>query len=257
MRCLCFLVCVSAHGQLIAALKPETVREFDAYMATVDQEVQQRLHGKRAFLWIDEHPDQKKLAESGEVITYALTGPDGRDASHGIIHDWVGDIYLRGVKLDNVRDFLLDSPRHPSVYHDVVRAKILSQADHHSVTQLRFFKKKYLTVVLDVQFNNHWQELGLDRWFMDSRSEKVTEIRDAGTPSETALPPGTGHGFMWRMNSLWSLRQDAGGTWVELRSITLSRDTPFGLGWIIRPLIRSFPGDTIHATLEATQRALK
>ena len=257
MRCFCFLLCVAAHGQLIAALKPETVREFDSYQATVDQEIQQRVRGQRSFLWIDEHPDLKRQAENGEVVTYALTGPDGRGVTSGIVHDWVGDIYLRGVKMDTIRSFLLDTPRHPAVYHDVTQAKILSHNGNHSVTLLRFLKKKYLTVVLDVQFSNTWQDAGTDRWFMDARSEKVTEVRDAGTPQEAALPPGTGHGFMWRMNSEWLLRQDAGGTWVELRSVTLSRDTPRGLGWIIRPLIRNFPGDTIHATLEATQRGMK
>lgn len=257
MKYLALLLSIAAHGQLMAALKPETVREFDAYMATVDQEMRQRLAGQRAFLWIDEHPNEKKQAESGEVVTYALTGSDGRDVTSGIVHDWVGDIYLRGVKLDTIRNFLLDTTRHPSVFHDVTQAKILSKNDNHSVTQLRFLKKKYLTVVLDVQFSNSWQQIGPDRWFMDARSDKVNEVRDAGTPQETELPPGAGHGFMWRMNSEWLLRQDAGGTWVELRSITLSRDTPRGLGWIIRPLIRSFPGDAIQSTLEAMQRAIK
>jgi hypothetical protein len=257
LRYFCFLLCLGANAQLIAALKPETVREFDSYQAAVDQELQQRLHGQRAFLWIEDHADLKRQAEQGQVVTYPITGADGRSVSSGLVHDWVGDIYLRGIKLDTIRDFLLATERHPAVYHDVKQAKVLSRGANQSVTLLRFVKKKYLTVVLDIEYKNDWQQSGPDQWVMSARSAKVSEIEDAGTPKENPLPPGTGHGFLWRMNSHWSLRQDQGGTWVELRSVTLSRDTPRGLGWMIRPLIRNFPAEAILATLEATQKALR
>jgi hypothetical protein len=253
VKYLCFLLCLTAQAQLIAALKPETLQDFAAYEVTVDQEFQQRVRGQRAFLWIDEHPDKKRQAEAGQVVTCAITGTDGRSVTSGLIHDWMGDVYLRGVRLDAVRKLLLETERHSTIYAPEVRsAKVLSRDANHSITLLRFVKKKYLTVTLDMEYRNDWQQPSPDTWVMDSRSLKVTEI-DNGKP----LPPDTGHGFMWRMNSEWYLRQDAGGTWVELRSLTLSRDTPRGLGWILRPLIRNFPAETILATLEATRRALQ
>lgn len=257
MRYCCFLLCLVSNAQLIAALKPETAREFDTYQAGVDQERQQRIQGRRAFLWIDEHQDRKREAEEGRVVTVAITGSDGRSVTAGLVHDWVGDIYLRGIELEAVRDFLLATEHHPAVYHDVKQAKVLSREANSSVTLLRFLKKKYLTVVLDVQFKNDWRQAGPGRWVMDARSTKVSEVQDAGTAKENPLPPDTGHGFLWRMNSHWSLRQDNGGTWVELRSVTLSRDTPRGLGWMIRPLIRNFPAEAILGTLESTQRVLR
>ena len=236
---------------MIAALKPETIREFESYRATVDQELESRVSGKRAFQWIEEHPERRQEVLSGRVVTVPLTGPDGRSVSHGLVHDWVGDIYLRGVKLNAVRDFLLDTERHPSVFADVKEATVLSRNGNRSVTKLRLVKKKILTVVLDVEYQNDWQDLPGQRWTMNARSRKVVEV-DNGNP----LPPDTGHGFLWRMNTHWLLRQDEGGTWVELRSLTLSRDTPRGLGWIIRPLIRNFPAEAILGTLQGTQKAL-
>jgi hypothetical protein len=253
----CFLLCLVSNAQLIAALKPETVREFESYQADVEQERQQRSQGQRGFLWIDEHADRKREAEEGKVVTVAITGSDGRSVTGGLVHDWVGDIYLRNVKLETVRDFLLATERHPAVFNDVKQAKVLSRETNSSVTLLRFLKKKYLTVVLDVEFKNDWRQLGAGRWIMNARSAKVSEIQDAGTAAENPLPPDTGHGFLWRMNSHWSLRQDPGGTWVELRSVTLSRDTPRGLGWMIRPMIRNFPAEAITGTLESTQKALR
>lgn len=254
---LCLAGALNAHAQMVGQLRPEAARDFAAYQATADQEVQQRWDGRRAFLWIDEHPEEKRRAEAGEIVTYAFTGDDGQSVAGGLIHDWVGDLFLRGVALEAVRNFLVNTDRHTSAYSEVKQARVLSRDGNRSVTMLRLVKKKYLTVVLDIEYRNEWQQPAPDRWVMSSRSQKVQEVQNAGTPQENKLPPDTGHGFLWRMNSEWSLRQEAGGVWVELRSVTLTRDSPRGLGWIVRPLIRNLPGDTILATLSATQRALK
>ncbi len=251
MKYVVFAVCLAAQAQLVAALKPETVKEFDSYQVMVDQELAARLGGTRAFQWLDEHPERRAEVLSGKIVTQALSGPDGRSVSSGLVHDWVGDIYLKGQKVEAVRDFLLDTPRHPAVFADVKEAAVLSREGEHSVTRLRLVKKKVLTVVLDVEYQNEWRALPGGRWTMSARSRKVSEI-DGGQ----ALPPDTGHGFLWRMNTFWLLRQDDGGVWVELRSVTLSRDTPRGLGWIIRPIIRNFPAEAILGTLEGTQKAL-
>lgn len=252
MKYAVFFACLVANGQLAAALKPETVREFDSYQAVVDQELQARIAGKRAFQWLDEHPERRDEVRNGEIVTYALTGSDGRSVTSGLVHDWVGDIYLKGQKLEAVRDFLLDTPRHPSVFADVKQGEVLSRNGDRSVTKLRLLKKKILTVVLDVEYQNEFRMLPNNRWTMSARSSKVQEV-DNGQP----LAPDTGHGFLWRMNTFWLLRQNEGGVWVELRSVTLSRDTPRGLGWIIRPLIRNFPAEAILGTLEGTQKALR
>jgi hypothetical protein len=237
---------------LVADLRPETIREFAAYQSTVDQELAKRERGQMPFLWLDEHPDQKREVRQGEVVTSAITGPDGRSVSYGLIHDWVGDMYLRGVTLDAVSRFLLDAGHHAGVYPEVNESKILSREANGSVTKLRLVKRKVLTIVLDIEYRNRWQTPSPGRWIMSARSSKVQEVDDG-----TAQDPDTGQGFLWRMNSQWSLREDADGVWVELRSVSLSRDTPRGLGWMIRPMIRSFPAESIVSTMKATQAALE
>ncbi len=246
-----------AFAQFTTELKPETVAAFQKYQANVDQELNLQTTGKRAFLWVDQRSDLKQRAKTGEVVTYAFTGKNGQSVPGGLIHDWIGVIYLDGVKLAAVRDFLLDTPRHARAYTEVKSAKQLSRNDNHSVTELRIVKKKVLTAVLDIQYENTWESPGPDKWAYRVRSRKVVEIDDAGMPKEKALPVDTGHGFVWRMNSDWLLRQDSGGTWVELRVVSLSRDTPRGLGWAIKPMIRDFPAEGITSTLRQTQAALK
>ena len=41
-----------------------------------------------------------------------------------------------------------------------------------------------------------------------------------------------------------------------MRIITLTRDIPMGLGWIVGPFVTSIPRETLTFTLETTRRAL-
>jgi hypothetical protein len=85
----------------------------------------------------------------------------------------------------------------------------------------------------------------------------VAEVEDAGTPRERELPPGKGHGFMWRLNTYWRFLERDGGAYVQCESITLSRDVPFGLGWIIKPFVTEIPMESLAFTLQRTRAALK
>jgi hypothetical protein len=244
-------------GQFGTSLKPETLAEFKKYQANVDREIDLQARGERPFQWVEQHPDQARKARLGEVVTHAFSGSNGQSVNGALIHDWVGVIFLHGVNLDTVRDFILDTDRHPKAYAEAKWAKTLSRSGNQSVTAMRLVKKKVITVVLDIEYENRWQMVGADKWVMRAKSRTVKEIENADTPEEEALPPDTGNGFLWRMNSNWLLRQDTDGVWAELRVVSLSRDTPFGLGWIIKPLIRDFPVEGINATLRQTQQALR
>ncbi len=251
MKFSCLFLCVAVHAQIIVNLNPESVREFEGYQVMVDRELSERTHGQRPFLWIDEHPEDKRKAAGGEIVTLPLTGGGGRNVTDGLVHDWVGAMYLRGLKLDAVTRFLLDTEHHARVYPEVTRSSVLSRSANQKVTRLRIEKEKVFTVVLDIDYDNQWEELPPGRWTMSARSRNVTEI-DQGK----SLPPGRGHGFLWAMNSQWSLREDAGGVWVELRTVSLSRDAPRGVGWLVRPVIRGFPGEAIASTMQATRTAV-
>ena len=79
---------------------------------------------------------------------------------------------------------------------------------------------------------------------------------DPGTPKEKVYPPDTGYGFLWRLYSYWRFMEEAGGVIVECRAISLTRDVPLGLGFIIEPIIKNLPRESLVHTLEATRRAL-
>ena len=71
------------------------------------------------------------------------------------------------------------------------------------------------------------------------------------------LPPGQDRGFLWRLNSYWRFEERDGGVYVECEAISLTRNVPLGLGWLVNPIIRSLPQESLASTLLATREAMR
>jgi hypothetical protein len=78
-------------------------------------------------------------------------------------------------------------------------------------------------------------------------------VENAGKPGERELPVGKDHGFLWRLYSYWRFQERDGGVYVECEAISLSRPVPLGLRWLIDPIIRSLPRESLFNTLQATR----
>jgi hypothetical protein len=81
----------------------------------------------------------------------------------------------------------------------------------------------------------------------------VAQVDDAGTPKEHEKPIGNDDGFMWALNSYWRLEQKGGGTYVQCEAVSLTRDIPTGLGWIVKPFITDVPKESLHTTMDQTR----
>ena len=47
-----------------------------------------------------------------------------------------------------------------------------------------------------------------------------------------------------------------GGVYVQNEVVTLTRDIPTGLAWLIEPFITNIPKETLQFTLQSTRRAV-
>ena len=67
------------------------------------------------------------------------------------------------------------------------------------------------------------------------------------------MPPGNDNGFLWRLNSYWRFLEKDNGVYVQCEAISLTRDVPTGLNWLIGPFIESIPKriSRIHAAIHA------
>jgi hypothetical protein len=90
-----------------------------------------------------------------------------------------------------------------------------------------------------------------------SSAVHIAEVRNPGKPDEREKAPGEDGGFLWRMDTWWRMEERDGGVYVQSEVVSLTRDIPAGLGWLIGPFVTSIPKETLTFTLEATRRAVQ
>lgn len=254
--CHLILAAVAATGSLSAAeLKPATLNAFQKYAAKVEGEIQGRLNNPAPLISLEATAANRAKLKQGEVLTKKFEGADSNVPS-GLVHDWVGATFFPGTTADKVIAFLKDVPSHKNYYEEVIDSGIISQDGNRVRSTLRLRKKKVITVVLDSEYAAEYKQLSEKRWYMVSRSTRIVEIKDPGTPQEKAMPEGNDNGFLWRLNSYWRIDEADGGVYVELRTLSLTRGIPMGTGWIVKPFVTSIPKESLAATLDGTRKAL-
>ena len=234
-----------------AELKAPTVEAFDRYIRQVETSLNQR----RNFLWVDESPDRLKRARGGEVVVE----PSGEKAivpvPDGLVHDWTGCVFVAGAALPQIIEQVQDYGRAQSLHHEVLQSRILSRRGNDFHVFMRLLKKKIITVVLDTEHDVEYTPIDQTHWKSHSKTTRIAEVQNAGKADESELPPGTGQGFLWRLDTYWRFEQRDGGTFIECRAISLTRDIPTGLGWLIEPIIRTLPKESLENTLQETAAA--
>lgn len=248
-----------------AELKPETAAAFDRYVQIAERRMDEEIGRPDAFLITDRMAAERRRdadlrLKNGEVLIERLQARDGTrtiDVPDGLIHHWVGLGFLPAVRLDAAVSLLQDYNRHAQVYRpNVVASRVLSRDGPSFRVFLRFFMKKVIAVTLNTEHDARFTELGPTRAHSRIRSTRIAEVADAGTPAEREKPPGRDSGFMWRLNTYWRFLERDGGTYIQCESITLSRDIPFGLGWIAGPFVTEIPRESLKFTMERTRQEL-
>ena len=57
------------------------------------------------------------------------------------------------------------------------------------------------------------------------------------------------------MDTYWRFQEKDGGTYVECQSLSLTRDIPTGLGWMVGPFVTSVPRESLTFTLVTVRSA--
>jgi hypothetical protein len=236
-----------------AELKPQTLGAFERYIGSAAQ----RLDARQSFLWCAESADRLARARRGELVVEPTgTRPEAKVAD-GLIHDWVGCVFIPGTTLDRTLALVQDYDHHKAIYQpELVDSKILRRNGGDFLVFMRLLKKKVITVVLDTETAVHYTPVDRTRAKSRSSTTSIAEVENAGKADERKLPPGTGHGFLWRLDTFWRFEERDGGVYVECQALSLTRDVPTGLGWIIEPIIRNLPRESLANTLRSTRSAL-
>src|SRR5213082_697180 len=224
-----------------AKLRANTLEAFDRYVKLTKARNEEELKRGTSLLWIDQLPAPERAEayaalKRGEVKMKKLEMLDsGKPIAcpGGIIHHWTGVMFIAKAKLDEVLRMLEDYNKH-SVYYgpDVERSKIESRSGDH--------------------FHD-----GPERAHSRSSAVRIAEVENPGKSDEREKPPGDDGGFLWRMETWWRMEERDGGVYVQSEVVSLTRDIPVVLSWVIKPFVTSIPKETLTATLVATRKAVQ
>jgi hypothetical protein len=241
------------------AQQPGTTEAFDQYIVMAESRISKERNS--SFLWIEslslsERTDLTRELQHGEIVI-EKHGSTPEQIPDGLIHDWVGTVFIPKTTVAQVIALVRDYDHTANHYApDVMRSRLMSANGDNLHVLMRLRKNKVLTVILDTEYDVHYGRLDAAHEYSDSRSTRVSEIVDPGTPNEHSLPSGEDHGFMWRLNSYWAFEQTKDGVFVQCEAVSLTRDIPNGLGWMIGPFVSSIPRESLQFTLNATRAAV-
>ena len=249
----------------VVELKPEAVRGFDRYVQLTEQRMKPELALGGSFLWFDGLPEPRRAEiysrlQRGEVVLTKLETSDSTGQSRtpgALIHHWVGTVFIPGATLTQVLAVVENYDRHAEYYKpEVVRSKTIAHSGNDYKIRYRLCEKKIITIILDTDYDVHRHSLSATRAYSDAYSSRIAQVEHAGEPGEQELPPGKDGGYLWRLNSYWRYFDSGRGVYVQCEAVSLTRDIPTGLGWLIGPFIESVPKESLEFTLQSTRDAV-
>lgn len=252
---------------LATDLGPAAETGFSRYVAATEARIQREVSRTEGFLYIDTLPAAERSEvqaelRRGEIFMQPLITRDSNgheiDAPGGMIHHWIGAAFIPGATIPGVFSVVEDYDHHARIYSpEITRSRLISRRGNDFTIFYRLRKHKVITVTLDTEHAIHYARLDDTHWWSESHSTRIAEVADAGKPDEHEKPPGHDSGFLWRMNSYWRFVQRDGGVYIECESISLSRDVPTGLGWLVGPIVDSIPRESLEFTMATTRDAVE
>ena len=243
--------------KLLEAAEPkqETLRVWDEYIRIVNLNVAKTAAGDSQFLWTDESLDMTRRLQQNEVV---VTNHDPEGVPQGMIHDWVGAVFVPNVTLDQAMSVLENYDRYNEFYQPLVRkcTTLARDGDRVKLNIVATQKAFSLTAAVKTEEQVQIVRLGPKKAYITSSAVRVQEIADYGRPTEHPYPESRRPGYVWRDVTVQRLEERDGGVYVELETIVLSRGIPLEFRWLIKPLVDDLPRKLMLDTLNDTRIAV-
>ncbi|MGB7556761.1 MAG: hypothetical protein WBM04_20515 [Candidatus Korobacteraceae bacterium] len=239
-------------------LRPQTLAAWNEYLRATNARLEHDVRQKNSFLLIDHDPGLSARLRGGAVVVSPACNNGHAAVPHGLITDWVGDVFVPNAKIGEVLAQLVDYDRYGQFFNPTVAdAHLLSHAgDEYNFSMVLRQRVLFLTPVLDGDYQLQITKLDERRWYTISHTTRLQDVENYGELSQRKLPPDQGHGYIWRIYNITRFEERDGGVYIEMEAIALSRDVPVGLRWLIDPVVRYLPKNSLTATLSQTRDAV-
>jgi hypothetical protein len=245
----------SAAGLAAAHLCPESVAAWTRYVSATEARIAGELKSSRGFLALDFAPDAaavRRAVLAGDVMVEPMgtTSAGGApiDVPSAMVHHWRGAVLIPRMTVSRLVAELQQGAA-PTRQEDVLESRVLERRPDWMRVSLKLQRKKIVTVVYNTEHLVVFARGSSTRATSASTATKIAEVADVGTPQEHELPAGDDRGFLWRLNAYWRYEQVAGGVIAECESITLSRDIPAVVRFVVRPLVERAARESMARTL--------
>jgi hypothetical protein len=236
---------------------------FNSYVATLEARLDRQHKSPDGFIAsVLSDPNNRAKLQRGEPIIERIRKSGGLDLPGATLYHWRGTAFVPGATVADYERVMEDFDGMPKTFApEIVRAKVLNRKNEGGRTFIqawyRVKQHHVITVVMDITYDVVLARLDAQHGYSASRSTKITEIADAGSPDEHAMSGDEQHGFLWRLYAYWSYEERDGGLYMQIESVTLARSIPTGVAWAVKPFVESVPRESLEFTLQATTNALK
>jgi hypothetical protein len=240
----------SAAALAASRLQPETASAWNGYVRATETRIMRELKSPYGFLALDFAHDAasaRRALVSGDLVVEPMSGPT-LDAPSAHVEHWRGAVFVPGSSAMRIVDALEQSPP-PS--EDVLRSAVLDGGPGWMEVSMRLRRKAVLTVVYDTEHIVTFTRESASRATSTSTAIRIVEVADVDTPQEHVVPGAEDRGFLWRLNAYWRYQDVAGGVIVECESMTLSRDVPFVVRFLVNPIVERTARESMTRTLLA------
>lgn len=227
-----------------AHLTPQAAAAFDRYVSQAEARMSSA-------------PVRDPSLRGGAPRIQAVEAAANVPAPGAMIQDWVGTMFLPGATLAQVQSVLRDYAGYKNFYRPkVIESRELAHHGDEYDILLRLYEKHILTIVLNTTYHVRYQMPDANRLIVTARSTHVGEVKNPDKSYVDEVPQGSDSGFLWRLNSYWRFEAADGGVYARCEAVSLSRDVPPGLGWLLKGFLENFPRESMKNTLRGTQAAV-
>jgi hypothetical protein len=253
------IVAVTLIGSAVALagvrLQPAAAAAWDVYVSATETRIARELKSPGGFLALDFQSDAastRRALETGDVIVQPMDAPrvNGRavETPSARVEHWRGAVLIAGVTTARLVDELEHGPP-PS--DDILKSTVLERGEDWMVVSLRLQRKTVISVVYDTEHVVTFTRETTSRATSTSTAIRIAEVADVNTPQEHPLGAGEDRGFLWRLNAYWRYQDVPGGVIAECESISLSRDIPTLVRFVVSPLVERTARESMTRTLVA------
>ena len=241
-----------------AELQRSTLAAWSEYLTGADSRMQSRIASKQPFLWMDDSGDRAARARRGEVIVAPVKANGMQGVPNGLIHDWIGVVFIPDATIDSLRAVLHDYDNYKQVFRPLVTKSETIACAEAKREFLMVWQTRALLVSVAMQGHYQAHDLRLDshRGYTVSEATEVRDIAGYGHKNEHLLPPDTGNGFIWRIRSVARYEERENGVYLEVEAIVLTRDIPASLSWMVSPVVNHLSIQSLTTTLRQTREAV-